>query len=120
MTVARDVLINVGQREPDRSDPIGARAANNRPGVDPGREQLRGEHLTMNSASNTTTPPLYVPRSAQGASSAMGHAGPDDQVPALLDNMVASVELYAREKPWQFGLWMAGVGFVLGWKLKFF
>lgn len=36
----------------------------------------------------------------------------------ILENTLESVEAYAREKPWEFGLWMLGVGFVLGWKLK--
>jgi hypothetical protein len=36
----------------------------------------------------------------------------------ILENTIESVEAYAREKPWEFGLWMLGLGFVLGWKLK--
>jgi hypothetical protein len=36
----------------------------------------------------------------------------------ILENTLESVEAYAREKPWEFGLWMLGIGFVLGWKLK--
>jgi hypothetical protein len=37
---------------------------------------------------------------------------------AWLENTVGSVEEYARREPWNFGLWMLGIGFVLGWKLK--
>ena len=36
----------------------------------------------------------------------------------LMENTLDSIESYRREKPWSFGLWMMGVGFVLGWKLK--
>jgi hypothetical protein len=36
----------------------------------------------------------------------------------FLENALESVESYAREKPWEFGMWMLGIGFVLGWKLK--
>lgn len=36
----------------------------------------------------------------------------------ILENTLESVEAYARENPWQFGVWMLGIGFVLGWKLK--
>jgi hypothetical protein len=36
----------------------------------------------------------------------------------LLENTIDSIETYGRENPWSFGLWMMGIGFVLGWKLK--
>jgi len=36
----------------------------------------------------------------------------------LMENTLESIETYGRENPWSFGLWMMGVGFVLGWKLK--
>ena len=36
----------------------------------------------------------------------------------LMENTIESIEAYAREKPWTFGLWMMGIGFVVGWKLK--
>ena len=39
-------------------------------------------------------------------------------VPEFLETALESIEQYAREKPWHFGLWAMGVGFVLGWKLK--
>jgi ElaB/YqjD/DUF883 family membrane-anchored ribosome-binding protein len=35
-----------------------------------------------------------------------------------IEQTIESVETYAREKPWQFGAWMLGIGFVLGWKMK--
>ncbi len=35
-----------------------------------------------------------------------------------LESTMESVETYARRDPWPFGLWMLGIGFVLGWKLK--
>jgi hypothetical protein len=46
-----------------------------------------------------------------------GDAAP---LPELLESTLSSIESYAREKPWHFGLWAVGIGFVLGWKLKFF
>jgi hypothetical protein len=36
----------------------------------------------------------------------------------LMENTLESIENYGRENPWSFGLWMMGIGFVLGWKLK--
>lgn len=42
---------------------------------------------------------------------------PDAVAPYLQDTL-ESIENYAREKPWSFGLWMVGLGFVIGWKLK--
>jgi hypothetical protein len=39
-------------------------------------------------------------------------------VPEFLESALESVEQYAREKPWHFGLWAMGVGFVIGWKMK--
>ena len=36
----------------------------------------------------------------------------------FLENTLDSVECFARENPWEFGLCMLGVGFILGWKLK--
>jgi hypothetical protein len=41
-----------------------------------------------------------------------------EPISAMLEHTVDSIEAYAREKPWSFGLWMLGAGFVLGWKLK--
>jgi hypothetical protein len=38
--------------------------------------------------------------------------------PPLVENVLNSLEEYGREKPLTFGLWMMGIGFVLGWKLK--
>jgi hypothetical protein len=35
-----------------------------------------------------------------------------------MENTLESIENYGRENPWSFGLWMMGIGFVLGWKLK--
>jgi hypothetical protein len=37
-----------------------------------------------------------------------------------LEQTMEHVEAFAREKPWHFGMYMFGIGFVLGWKLKFF
>lgn len=42
---------------------------------------------------------------------------PDSVAPYLSDTL-ESVENYAREKPWSFALWMIGLGFVIGWKIK--
>ncbi len=42
---------------------------------------------------------------------------PDSVAPYLTDTL-ESIENYAREKPWTFALWMMGVGFVIGWKIK--
>ena len=36
----------------------------------------------------------------------------------IMENTLESIEAYGRENPWSFGLWMMGIGFVLGWKLK--
>jgi len=36
----------------------------------------------------------------------------------IMENTLESIESYGRENPWSFGLWMMGIGFVLGWKLK--
>lgn len=36
----------------------------------------------------------------------------------LMEKTLDSIEAYGRENPWSFGLWMMGVGFVLGWKMK--
>ncbi len=36
----------------------------------------------------------------------------------LVENTLESIEEYGRENPWSLGLWMMGIGFVLGWKLK--
>jgi len=36
----------------------------------------------------------------------------------LMENTLESIENYGRENPWAFGLWMMGIGFVVGWKLK--
>jgi len=36
----------------------------------------------------------------------------------LMENTLESIENYGRENPWSFGLWMMGIGVVLGWKLK--
>ena len=41
-----------------------------------------------------------------------------ESVAPYLEDTLDSVEKYAREKPWAFGLCMLGVGFVVGWKLK--
>ena len=41
-----------------------------------------------------------------------------DQLGDFLEDRLRSVEDYARANPWSFGMWMVGVGFVLGWKLK--
>jgi hypothetical protein len=40
-------------------------------------------------------------------------------VPEFLESALESIEHYAREKPWHFGLWAMGIGFVVGWKMKF-
>ncbi len=37
---------------------------------------------------------------------------------SVTDQLVDSVKHYAREKPTTAILWAAGIGFVLGWKLK--
>ncbi len=37
----------------------------------------------------------------------------------LYDHAIEAMERYARNNPWQFGLAMLGLGFMLGWKLKF-
>jgi hypothetical protein len=42
----------------------------------------------------------------------------DEPLAHLLENTIDSIETYGRENPWSFGLWMMGIGFVLGWKLK--
>lgn len=39
--------------------------------------------------------------------------------PNLIEEVLESIETYGHENPWTFGLWMMGIGFVLGWKLKF-
>ena len=36
----------------------------------------------------------------------------------MANDMVDTVKQYAREKPTSAILWAAGIGFVLGWKLK--
>ena len=41
-----------------------------------------------------------------------------DQLGEFLEDKLRGVEDYARANPWSFGMWMVGVGFVLGWKLK--
>ncbi len=41
-----------------------------------------------------------------------------DQLGEFLEERLRGVENYARTNPWAFGMWMAGIGFVLGWKLK--
>ncbi len=38
---------------------------------------------------------------------------------ALYEQSLDTLERYATENPWQFGLIMLGLGFWLGWKLKF-
>ncbi len=39
-------------------------------------------------------------------------------VESMATDMIDSVTQYAREKPTSALLWAAGIGFVLGWKLK--
>lgn len=39
---------------------------------------------------------------------------------ATAHDLLASWERYVRENPGQATLWALGVGFILGWKLKFF
>jgi hypothetical protein len=46
-----------------------------------------------------------------------GAGGADDLV-RLAEEKLRAVEEYARVNPVHFGLWMFGIGFVLGWKLK--
>jgi len=55
------------------------------------------------------TPYAFEGNPAEGAPEPFGH---------LMENTLESIETYGRENPWQFGLWMMGIGFVLGWKLK--
>ncbi len=38
----------------------------------------------------------------------------------MLEHALETLEDYGRRNPWNFGLAMLGLGFVLGWKLKFF
>jgi hypothetical protein len=47
----------------------------------------------------------------------MQPATPDHLSP-WLDETLGRLERFARNEPWTFGLWMLGIGFVLGWKLK--
>jgi hypothetical protein len=46
-----------------------------------------------------------------------GMRGQSDLMP--FDDMVAYLRDYAREKPESMALWCFGIGFVLGWKMKF-
>jgi len=43
--------------------------------------------------------------------------GPEG-LPPMVEHVLESVEAYGRANPLSFGLWMLGIGFVLGWKLK--
>lgn len=36
----------------------------------------------------------------------------------FLEGTLESIEAFGRENPWEFGLCMLGLGFILGWKLK--
>lgn len=38
---------------------------------------------------------------------------------STINSVVSTVEDYARAQPLAFGMWAFGIGFVLGWKLKF-
>jgi hypothetical protein len=39
-------------------------------------------------------------------------------MPPFIERTMAQIEDYARREPWTFAMWVFGVGFVLGWKLK--
>lgn len=41
-----------------------------------------------------------------------------DQLSEFMEDRLRAVEAYAQANPWSFGMWMLGIGFVLGWKLK--
>ena len=45
-------------------------------------------------------------------------AGGTDELVRFAEEKIRAVEEYARVNPVNFGLWMFGIGFVLGWKLK--
>lgn len=60
---------------------------------------------------------LITPHDLSGSADLSEEPAP---LPEMLEHALAQVEIYAREKPWHFGLSMMGIGFVLGWKLKFF
>lgn len=62
------------------------------------------------SESRVWSPPYDLPADTQKEAT--------DQLGGFLEERLRSVEDYARANPWSFGMWMVGVGFVLGWKLK--
>jgi hypothetical protein len=62
----------------------------------------------------TTTSPIWT-----GSEAAWMEREPEGSLVSLYDHALETVEVYARENPWQFGLAMLGLGFMLGWKLKF-
>ncbi len=44
--------------------------------------------------------------------------GTNEELSDFMEDRIRAVEHYARAQPWSFGLWMLGIGFVLGWKIK--
>jgi hypothetical protein len=49
-----------------------------------------------------------------------GHSGGvENWAETTIRSVAESIEDYARENPLSFAAWAFGIGFVLGWKLKF-
>jgi hypothetical protein len=57
------------------------------------------------------------PTSREG-SAPYGHTGQRHSTSPFLGSALEAVESYARDEPWSFALWMIGIGFFLGWKLR--
>lgn len=59
--------------------------------------------------------PQWTPSTYRGADFGQETS---DQLSEFMEDKLHAVEEYARANPWSFGMWMLGIGFVLGWKLK--
>ena len=65
-----------------------------------------------------------TPLSSPPYSYTAGHSGSTEQalesnLPSAIDRSMEAIEDYARREPWAFAGWVFAVGFILGWKLKF-